>query len=376
MALVVNELLCYMLAKIDSVPTDVLTRLVDENFSDNEVDAAKNLLREYVDDSIRAGAKRGQHKKKHDLEDIVKMLILCDRSLLPKFVALELSKLPPISIDCIDVSSLMRKQQLQEIEIAHLKDLVQEILSVTAQTSKRLEVGLLAHHGSAATSTSSTSGGSGEPALSSDSCDTSSVVTAEPVTAGSSEPSYSEVVRDAASSNTSGWSIANRNKRGKAPAPKKSASATVRVSSFGSERPQQVRSTVRKTVIGSGKTDTIKAVTAVKRLSVFMSRLPPGTGEDAVRAYVKKQTGAEDVTATKLKSKYDSYESYRLDILNPSSADILNPELWAQGLVVRRFFVKQRSENRPHSETEQAVSAADLPADGVGQPITRPEERK
>ena len=63
MSLIVNELLCYLLAKIDSVPTDVLIRLVDENFSDNEVDTAKNLLREHVDDAVRAGAKRGQHKK-------------------------------------------------------------------------------------------------------------------------------------------------------------------------------------------------------------------------------------------------------------------------------------------------------------------------
>ena len=121
-----------MLAKIDSVPTDALTRLVNENFSDSEVDAAKSLLCEHVDDAIKAGNKRGQHKKKHDLDDIVKMLVQCDRSSLPRFVALELSKLPPISIDCIDVSSLMRKQQLQEVEISNLKSMMQEILSVTA----------------------------------------------------------------------------------------------------------------------------------------------------------------------------------------------------------------------------------------------------
>ena len=115
MALTINELLCYMLAKIDSVPTDTLTRLVDENFSDSEVEAAKSLLCEHVDDAIRAGSKRGQNKKKHNLEDIVKMLIQCDRAMLPKFVALDLARLPPISIDCIDVSALMRKQQLQRM---------------------------------------------------------------------------------------------------------------------------------------------------------------------------------------------------------------------------------------------------------------------
>ena len=133
-----------------------------------------------------------------------------------------------------------------------------------------------------------------------------------------------------------------------------------------------MRPTANNTVIGSGRAGTIKAVAAVKRLSVFMSRLPPGTGEDAVRSYVKEQTGAEDVTATKLRSKYDSYESYRLDIVNPSSADILDPELWAQGLVVRRFFVKQQPALTSQLRTDEAVSAADLPTRGVGQSAFNP----
>ena len=80
MSLIINELLCYLLAKIDSVPVDTLTRLVNENFSDSDVDSAKSLLCQHVDESIRAGAKRGQHKKKHDLDDIVKILVQCDRS--------------------------------------------------------------------------------------------------------------------------------------------------------------------------------------------------------------------------------------------------------------------------------------------------------
>ena len=78
---------------------------------------------EHIDDIIRAGSKRGENKKKHNLEDIVKMLIQCDRAMLPKFVALDLARLSPISIYCIDVSALMRKQQLQDVEISNLKTL-------------------------------------------------------------------------------------------------------------------------------------------------------------------------------------------------------------------------------------------------------------
>ena len=97
------------------------------------------------------------------------------------------------------------------------------------------------------------------------------------------------------------------------------------------------------TVIGTKTTGSIKAVVAVKRVSLFMSRLPPGTGEAAVSAYVREQSGAESVTVEKLQTRFDSYESYRLDIVNPpAERNLLDPQLWAQGLIVRRFF--QRSD--------------------------------
>ena len=233
MALIINELLCYMLAKIDSVPVDTLTRLVGENFSDNEVETAKSLLCDHVDDSIKAGNKRGQKKTKHNLDDIVKMLVQCDRSSLPKFVALDLSKLPPISIDCIDVSSLMRKQQLQDIEIANLKELVQEIMLVSVETSKKVESGLYSAPKHTVLSATSTASGVESP-VSLDSSEKPGLemppVTRDPVllsTSGPSHgssvsPSYAEVVRDSAGNiGSSEWSVAKKKKRAKAPAPRR-----------------------------------------------------------------------------------------------------------------------------------------------------------
>lgn len=401
MALIINELLCYMVAKIDSVPTEILTRLVDENFTDAEVDAAKNLLCEHVDESIKAGPKRGQKKKKHDLDDIVKMLVLCDRSNLPKFVALELSKLPPISIDCIDVSSIMRKQQLQDVEMAQLKDLVHEILAVTVETSKRVETSLLSNPRSSPSAVP-VSGSEppatavGEPALPSAGPGEPALPPAGPGEARATGPTYSEVVRNAITSeDTDGWSLANRKKRTKMPTPKKPGNNQgQRSPSNATGSSQQMRQTVKKAVIGSKKTGPIKAVATVKRLSVFMSRLPPGTGEDAIKSYVLEQTGAEEVTAQKLKTKFNTYESYRLDITNPSCDNILDPELWAQGLVVRRFFTKKNSSDgeaaapgkspsspsseegsTPGSSTRQA-SASEAAAPGKSPPSLSSEEGK
>ena len=50
------------------------------------------------------------------------------------------------------------------------------------------------------------------------------------------------------------------------------------------------------------------------------------------------------MTAERLPTRFDSYESYRLDVVNPpADVNLLDPQLWAEGLIVRRFFQKRRA---------------------------------
>ena len=50
---------------------------------------------------------------------------------------------------------------------------------------------------------------------------------------------------------------------------------------------------------------------------------------------------------------------YRLDIVNPSCEDVLDPDLWAQGLVVRRFFTRRQT-----SDGQTAATADIRPISG------------
>ena len=339
MSVIINELLCYMLCKIDSVPIDVLVKLISENFSDDEVETAKCLLCDHVDESIRVGNRRGQNKKKLNIDGIAKMIIECDRDRLPAFVALDLAKLPPITVDCIDVSAMMRKQQLMDIEMSTMKDMIQDILKVTADTSKKVEEAVV----------SRSLPGNGSQGKSS--------VQSVPTPSLPTTMTYAEVVQDTTSSadpREGEWSIANRAKRGSPPAqrlPSAASSAPAPVAAVVSGNTVSVKpphTAKSSAVIGARKSGSIKAVATVRRFSMFMSRLPPGTGQDAISSYVREQSGAEAVTAEKLPTRFDSYESYRVDIINPSAeVDLLDPQLWAQGLVVRRFFQKRRSAGSP-----------------------------
>ena len=147
MTTIINELLCYVLNKIDSVPQDTLVRLISENFSEEEVDAAKCLLSSHVPESVRTGNRRGQNKKQMNMQDIYKMALESSRDELPRFVALNLEKLPPISINCIDVSALLRKQQMMEMEVSQLKSTIDDVLKISVATSQRVETALSVNSG-------------------------------------------------------------------------------------------------------------------------------------------------------------------------------------------------------------------------------------
>ncbi|KAF0305889.1 hypothetical protein FJT64_020525 [Amphibalanus amphitrite] len=181
------------------------------------------------------------NKTKMNLEDIAKMMIECDRSQLPKFVALNLKKLPPITADCIDILAPLL--------------LVRYLLVVPLLAPHPLVVPLLA--------------------------------------------SYRLVV-------------------------------PLLVLNF--------------LVVPLLVLNRMVVPFLVLRLLVLvcLGQRRRRTGEEAVSSYVREQTGAEAVTAVKLPTRFDSYESYRLDIVNsPADLDILDPQLWAEGLIVRRFFQRR-----------------------------------
>ena len=354
MTTIINELLCYMLNKVDSVPQDTLVRLISENFNDDEVETAKSLLCTHVVDSIKAVNRRGQNKKQLNIQDIYKMTLECDRDELPSFVALNLAKLPPVSIDCIDVSSLLRKQQLMEMEMCHMKSMIDDVLKVSVETSQKVETALAGGskvgwvnssreaEGSPGQGASAKAGETRAPAPPDGKPEAGGPVglTSGPAPVrdatgsqrqggsddcGTASASYAEVAAAPASSLEEGWYVANKAKRGKPP-PSKVVPKT---------------SPTNKSVVGLQKSSVIKAVKSVRRVSLFVSRLPPDTDADMIQEYAKEQVGAMEVVATRLKSRFDTYASYRLDLSDPSVSDVLNPEIWAQGLLVRRFFTKK-----------------------------------
>ena len=73
---------------------------------------------------------------------------------------------------------------------------------------------------------------------------------------------------------------------------------------------------------------------------MFATRFHPETSEDEITSFVASQfSGAKDIKCKKLKTKFDSYSSFRISISSISFKDSLGVENWPEGIFVKRYYV-------------------------------------
>ncbi|XP_045502173.1 uncharacterized protein LOC123699293 [Colias croceus] len=116
---VISELLCYIQCKIDVIDEVSLLQICEGQFTEEEIDSARAIL---TDNSLtRRGVRKGDNKNKRNLQDIVKILKETDPATLPVFVARNINRLPPVTFDHVDVTSLLKDIVLLKKEIIHIK---------------------------------------------------------------------------------------------------------------------------------------------------------------------------------------------------------------------------------------------------------------
>ena len=124
--------LCFVTNKMHLLAPKMIVQLCSTTYSDAEIEAAKEqLFGLCADDTTTRKIKRqGPEKGKRNLEDIIQLLDEKAEN-MPRFVALDLSKLPPITFDSIDVSSLLDEIQKMRTEIQYLKKSVGGVTEAT-----------------------------------------------------------------------------------------------------------------------------------------------------------------------------------------------------------------------------------------------------
>ncbi|XP_047534371.1 uncharacterized protein LOC125069012 [Vanessa atalanta] len=122
-----------------------LVQICESNFNDADISTAKTILFEAA--NCRS-TRKGDGKNKRLLQDIIKVLKENEPASLPTFVAKDLHRLPPVTFDYVDVTSLLKdilvlKQNIHCIQTDYVKaselfQLQLEIENIKTQSEKQI----------------------------------------------------------------------------------------------------------------------------------------------------------------------------------------------------------------------------------------------
>lgn len=140
--LVVNEVLAFMATKCDGMDDLSVIKICSSWFSEEEIDVAKVLICEVT--NTKKTVRKGEKKHVNNISDIIKILSETKAEKLPIFVAKDLNRIPPVTFDHLDVSSILKTMAVMKTELLTLKHTFHEEVtrlndevSLLKNTSKR-----------------------------------------------------------------------------------------------------------------------------------------------------------------------------------------------------------------------------------------------
>ncbi len=109
----VNELLCFIQNRMQSLPVDNVIKLCMDFYTPEDITASKQMLFEHTEnyrpERSRLIKRTGVNKNRDNLHDMVKVFLSIELSDIPSYAAVDLSKLPPLSAFDNDVIGLHRE---------------------------------------------------------------------------------------------------------------------------------------------------------------------------------------------------------------------------------------------------------------------------
>ncbi|CAH1636245.1 unnamed protein product [Spodoptera littoralis] len=143
--LIVNELLAFLVHAIDYMDEVSILQICRSNYKEEEVSSAKLLLFQSLGKLDQMPSRRRDGTEK-SLQDIIDMLKKTDPDDVPDFVARELSKLPPVTFDHVDVTRLLKDITSLKGEMTKMQSRMEESDKIIADL--RAEITTLRNTGS------------------------------------------------------------------------------------------------------------------------------------------------------------------------------------------------------------------------------------
>lgn len=323
-----NELLCFIQQKGGVMAADHLVKLCTDFYRSDEVVAARSAIEQFV--QHRMTKRQGADGARKSLEDLVKLCV--DPNVqLPVFYATDLSRLPPVDASHCDVSALLREIQALRAEVREITELKSELeqlkSAVRGVPSLMKEVQALRAEVNATAVLRQEVDSLQKRLIGTKQIDSHwPRLTDTPVmptlVAGQAMPvtSFATIAGELMRSANSGEQLFEMKSKNKT-----------------SHRTQLI--------CGKASGQTRMAVDGMRRAHIFMSRFCPETTTDDVISLTNNVlTNCADVKVEKLKTRFDTYASFNVEICVTRSnfddliANIYSAETWPEGILVRRFY--------------------------------------
>ena len=109
--MVMNELLCFCFNMLDCMAQSLLQKICVEFYNDAAIDAAREeVMKHNEDESLRnrlLRKRKGTAKKSSSMKDILDTVRSNDSSVFPVYVARSLGNMPPVTKNCVNMTSMM-----------------------------------------------------------------------------------------------------------------------------------------------------------------------------------------------------------------------------------------------------------------------------
>ena len=348
-----NELLCYLVNKIDILRHDLLVKLVTDFYTDEEVELAKNILFDTVVTESRKRLRKGPNKRNSNVADMIAVIHELHADQLPNYCALDLSRIPPMDLNSVDVTGMVQDIRNIKHSIATCSNNYENPVTANLQTEmnamKEQMAELLKH-------------------------------------VRGSQPSFSQVVQQPKlnlpsvprmkptapplhnlPADTSVTSVWQSPVPMSAPKPVRKSIPTLKLQPAAASEPsseddrfmldrhgrrRQYRKS--KAILGTSASPNSRlssSETHKRLVSLFVTRLDPDTDVDRVKDYVKSKFKV-DFKCVKLDTKYDTYSSFNIEGFCENPADFYKCENWPENILVRKFYKPKETRNA-RSEPEK-----------------------
>ncbi|XP_070546548.1 uncharacterized protein [Ptychodera flava] len=367
---------------MDVLAFDDIVKLCVDTYSVTDIEVAKSLVfdvcREFS--SRRLIRRQGLNKSQSNVQDIVTLLLEVDPENIPTFVAQDLTKLPPVDYNYVDMSSLLSKFNRMKVDLDCLKTEVTTMSSLYLRTAEDISqinhkignfvLGKVIPQQAAekqCTRENSTFHAdefcdntvSDIPPATHVRNNANEVVcddTSELMAACDAESeSVNEVTPDT-DNNDDGFTTVLYGRRKRNPSSyadavvqgKKSDLSTCKLGeSLASAPPpatvtQQTgdkiwRASRRNFMLGNKK-DTSILSAANPKSSLFVTRLQPDTTPDHIISYIGEMLHINVVSCVQLKTKHRSYASFCVTVNAMNLKTLQNPNSWPEGVLIRKFY--------------------------------------